>query len=79
LAGASGERSGVARRRAADERAQAMAPIVRELREAGIVTLRAMADELNRRNIKTARGGHWHPATVFNLLARLRRALKPMA
>jgi hypothetical protein len=68
----------VASRRAADERAQAMAPIMRELREAGIVTLRAMADELNKRNIKTARGGPWHAATVLNLLGRLRRTQEPM-
>jgi hypothetical protein len=73
LAGALRERRGVARRRAADERAKAMEPIVRELREAGLVTLRAMADELNKRNIKTVRGGRWHPATVLNLLSRLRR------
>jgi len=79
LAGALRERRGVARRRAADERAQAMAPIVRELREAGIVTLRAMADELTKRNIKTPRGGPWHPATVLTLLARLRRTQEPMA
>ena len=78
MAGALRERRGVARRRAADERAQAMAPIVRELREAGILTLRAMADELNKRNIKTPRGGPWHPATVLNLLARLRRTQAQM-
>jgi len=79
LAGASRERRGVAHRRAADERAKAMAPIARELREAGFVTLRAMADGLNKRNIKTARGGRWHPATVLNLLARLRRAQETTA
>ena len=72
------ERRGVANRRAADERAKALAPILREFREAGIVTLRAMAEELNKRNIKTARGGCWHPATVLSLLARLRRTQEPM-
>jgi len=73
------ERRGLAHRRAADERAKAMAPIVRELREAGLVTLRAMADELNKRNIKTVRGRRWRPATVLNLLSRLRRTQEPMA
>ena len=71
------EQRGVAHRRAADERAKAMAPIVQELRAAGLVTLRAMADELNKRNIKTVRGGRWRPTTVFNLLSRLRRTQEP--
>jgi hypothetical protein len=60
--------------KAAKERAKALAPIVRELHEAGFVTLQAMAEELNKRNIKSARGGRWHPQAVANLLARLRGA-----
>ena len=78
MAGASLERLRMAKRAAADERAKAMAPIVRELREAGFVTFRAMADELDKRNITTAYGGRWHASTVLNLLARLRRTQEPM-
>jgi hypothetical protein len=40
---------------------------------AGIVApraLRGIAAELDRRGIRTARGGQWHATTVRNLLAR---------
>lgn len=45
------------------------APLVRELRMDGL-TLRAIARELDRRNIKTARGGRWQAVQVRNILAR---------
>lgn len=45
------------------------APLVRELRTGGL-TLRAIARELDRRNIKTARGGRWQAAQVRNIIAR---------
>ena len=73
------ERQRIVNQEAADERARALAPLVRQLREAGIVTLRSLADELNKREIKTARGGRWYASSVLNLLARLRRAEEPMA
>jgi hypothetical protein len=38
---------------------------------AGFVSQRALADELNRRGIATARGGNWHRTTVMRVLARL--------
>src|SRR5262245_53079921 len=56
---ASRERQGIASRQAADERAKALAPIVRELRGTGFVKLQAMADGLNKREVKTAYGGRW--------------------
>ena len=59
------------------ERAKALSPIVRELRQAGFMTLRAMADELNKRRIRTAHGGGWHPSTVSKMLERLASA-KPL-
>ncbi len=40
------------------------------LREAGRSTLQALADELNRLNIPTRRGGRWFPQSVKNVLAR---------
>jgi hypothetical protein len=51
--------------------AHALAPTIRELRAAGFVSRRALADELNRRGIPTARGGHWHYTTVTRMLTRL--------
>jgi DNA invertase Pin-like site-specific DNA recombinase len=54
----------------AHKRAQDVLPIVQVIRAAGIATLAGIAAELNARGILTARGGHWHPTTVRNLLAR---------
>jgi hypothetical protein len=45
--------------------------IIRKLKAAGFVSRRALADELNRRGIATARGGSWHYTTVVRLLTRL--------
>lgn len=44
-------------------------PIIRQI-AAGGASLRQIADELNARGIKTARGGLWYAATVRNILAR---------
>lgn len=43
-------------------------PLVDELRRQGHLSLRAIARELNRRAISTARGGQWGPQTVANVL-----------
>ena len=69
----------MASRKSADERAKALAPIVRELRDAGMVTLKELADELNKRKVPTVHGGRWYHATVSRLLWRLRRLREPMA
>lgn len=42
-------------------------PLIRELRQQGM-SLSAIAAELTRRHIPTARGGLWYPATVKNIL-----------
>ena len=76
---ASRKRQSMASRQSADKRAMALAPIVREVRAAGFVKLQAMADELNKREVKTAHGGRWHASTVLSLLGRLRRTGEPMA
>ncbi len=57
---------------AADAQARAMSPVITELRSAGITSVRAVAVELNRRGLATARGGAWHPTSVARMLARLR-------
>jgi hypothetical protein len=44
-------------------------PVIRQI-AAGGASLRQIADELNTRGIKTARGGLWYAATVRNIMAR---------
>lgn len=55
----------------AAQRANALAPVIRELHQRGL-TLRAMAAELNKRKVDTPRGRKWHPETVARLIDRLR-------
>src|SRR5260370_9011238 len=66
-----GIRGGLAGKRAADSRALALATTIRELRAAGFISRRALADELNRRRIPTARGCRWQYTTVVRILTRL--------
>jgi DNA invertase Pin-like site-specific DNA recombinase len=55
---------------AADEHARDIMPVIDDIRRTGIVSFKGIAKELNAREIRTARGGAWHPSTVRNLLAR---------
>ena len=57
-------------RRSADQHAAQVLPIIEQMRGEGTTSLRAIAAELNRREIHTARGGQWHPTTVSNLVGR---------
>ena len=67
-----GNNAAVARiRENADNYATDLEPIIAHMRQQGIRSVRAMARELNRRGILTARGGRWHPTTVARLLDRL--------
>jgi DNA invertase Pin-like site-specific DNA recombinase len=63
----------IANRAAADAFAANVLPIVRQIQASGATTLRAIAEALNARGIRTARGGQWHAMTVQNLLARAAR------
>jgi DNA invertase Pin-like site-specific DNA recombinase len=56
-------------RRASNEFAAAVGPVATELRNAGL-SLRQIVAELDKRNIRTMRGGAWNAATVRSLLAR---------
>jgi len=56
---------------AASSRAEALRPVVDELRTNGITSLGKLASALNEGGFVTARGGTWHPTSVRNLLARL--------
>jgi hypothetical protein len=66
-----GAHGAMAGKRAAHARALALVPTIRELRAAGFVSRRALADQLNRRGIPTAHGGSWHYTTVVRTLTRL--------
>ena len=60
-------------KRVADVRVEAFGSTIRKLRKAGVVSIKAIARELNERKIPTARGGKWHLTTVTRLLQRLER------
>jgi DNA invertase Pin-like site-specific DNA recombinase len=57
-------------RQEAQQRAEALRPVLLDLKAKGL-PMRGMAAELTRRKIATARGGRWHPDTVAALLKRL--------
>lgn len=59
-----------ANRVAANAFADNVLPIVRQMEATGVRSLRALAEALNVRGIRTSRGGQWHPTTVRNLIAR---------
>ncbi|WKA29340.1 recombinase family protein [Bradyrhizobium roseum] len=54
----------------ADRHAANIVPIINDARKAGATTLREIADALNARGVRTARGGRWHAMTVKNVLDR---------
>lgn len=56
---------------AANAFAVRIAPTLSDLRAEGYNTVRALTDELNRRCVPTARGGHWDVRTVHRLLKRI--------
>ena len=56
----------------ADTFAQATLPIIKAYQRQGM-TVRQIADELNRRGLETFRQGQWHASTVVNLLKRVGR------
>jgi DNA invertase Pin-like site-specific DNA recombinase len=57
-------------RAAADRFAGNVLPIIKEIQHAGKSTLAEIAEALNARGIRTARGGQWYSSTVSNLLRR---------
>jgi hypothetical protein len=56
--------------RQADAFAANVLPIVRQLQDSGLTKLADIADALNARGVKTARGGQWHASSVRNVLLR---------
>jgi hypothetical protein len=54
----------------AQERAVDLASLILPLRKQGM-KLKAISDEMNKRNIPTARGGSWTATTVKRLIDRV--------
>ncbi len=55
----------------ANRLAKKLSPAVRAIRAEGHTTVRAIASEMNRRGIPSARGGLWSSRTVHRLLMRV--------
>jgi hypothetical protein len=60
-----------AKKAEADRFARAVEPIIREAQGAGAKTLRAIADALEARGIRTPQGKKWSAMQVSNVLKRL--------
>jgi DNA invertase Pin-like site-specific DNA recombinase len=54
----------------ADRFAANILPIVAMIRASGVITLVGIAQALNARGIRSARGGKWHISSIQNLIAR---------
>jgi len=54
----------------ADRFAKSVMPVVEEIRRGGITSYRAIANALESRGIRAARGGRWQVSNVRNLIAR---------
>jgi len=63
-------RGAAANAEAANIFAANMLPIIDALRASGVTTLSGLAEALNARGERTARGARWHATSVRNLLAR---------
>lgn len=68
-----GNREAVAKVKAnAQEHAGNLQTMLADIKAQGISSIRAIADELNRRGVLTPRGATWHPTSVARLMQRLR-------
>jgi len=65
-----GQRGRYSQRAGADRFARNIIPIVQSIRAAGFKGMVSIADELNKRGIRTARGGTWHSSSVRNVILR---------
>lgn len=72
ILGKNGKALSETNKRAAENFAKKLSPLLASLKMKGITTVRAISKELNKRGIKTfRRDGRWHPTTVHSLLNRL--------
>ena len=64
------QRAHAAVRAASSQFSANVLPVIREVQATGMTSANAIAGELNRRGVKTARGGRWTHVTVGKVLAR---------
>jgi DNA invertase Pin-like site-specific DNA recombinase len=73
LLGKNGKALSIANKKAAQEFAHTVSPILKRLKGRGIKSVRAVSEALNRKGVPTFReGGKWHPSTVYALMNRLK-------
>lgn len=60
----------IVRKLKADRHAANVLPIIRDIQNAGVTTLKGIANALNARGIKTARDSRWYATTVKNVMQR---------
>lgn len=73
ILGKNGTMLAIANKKAAEEFAQKLSPLLKRLKNKGITSVRSVSQELNKRKIPTFRGaGRWHPSTVYTLMNRLK-------
>jgi hypothetical protein len=53
-----------------DRHASNVLPVICSILSHGPIGMVAIAEQLNQRGIRTARGGAWHVSSVANVLAR---------
>jgi hypothetical protein len=68
------EKGAAADRKAAEDFARNVMPIVEKLPDAGTTSLSGIARALNERGVRTPHGSQWHASSVKNLLTRCGRA-----
>lgn len=76
ILGKNGTALSIANKKAAEEFAHKLSPMLKRLKNKGIISVRAVCRELNKRQIPTFRGnGRWHPSTVNTLMNRLKQTI----
>ncbi len=55
----------------ADRRASDILPVMKQIVASGACSCHVVAEQLNQRGVKTARGGSWHGTTILNLIRRM--------
>ncbi|MEO6520334.1 MAG: recombinase family protein [Mucilaginibacter sp.] len=74
--GKNGKALSAANKQAAEDFANKLSPVLRRLKNRGIVSTRAVSEALNKKGVPTFRtGGRWHPSTVYTLMNRLNKQL----
>ena len=62
----------------ADQHAQNLAEVIADIKAGGATSLRAMAEALTARGMRTRRGGTWQVSNVRNLMVRIKQVDRPL-